>query len=84
MVHGIFEYNYSRWLLALVLAVILAFSKEVDILQKVEMYYVLLGLVGMMLYVSKFDDYGLFLLTIALLLIVYNNIAFASHNNKKD
>lgn len=84
MVHIIFEYKYSRWLLALVLAVILAFSKDIDIFQKVEMYYVMLALVAMLVYVSMFDDYGLILLTIALMIIVYNNVIFASKHHEKN
>ena len=81
MIHLVFEHPYTKWLLALTMSVILAFAHEIDIFDDLLVYYIILAITGFMTYVSKYNDYGLYLLMIALLAIVYNKNANRHNKN---
>lgn len=81
MVHLFFEHPYSKFLLALIMCIIIAFIDKVDIFSEMYIYYVMMIVLGLMIYSAKFDDYGFILLFICLYLLTYNNIVT---NNKHD
>ena len=75
MVHVFFEHVYSKFVIALILCVIIAFADKIDILQQIHVYYIMMGILGLLIYNNKYDDYGMLLLFMALFLVTYNNIA---------
>lgn len=80
IVHYFFEHPHFRLLLAMILSLLIVFVDKIDILKKKEMYIIMIILFIIILYGSLYNDYGIVLLLIGLIVLTYNNL----YKNKKN
>ena len=70
-VHLFFEHPYMRVLIAFIISVVLAFIDRIPRLHRKEIYYVLCAIIAVMLMTNTYNDYGMLLLLICLLVMTY-------------
>lgn len=71
MIHTLLSDAYVKHLLALIICVVIAFIDKMDAFKHRWMFYVILGVIGIMLLTNRYDDYGFILLFIAMLTLTY-------------
>jgi hypothetical protein len=76
-VHYIFEHPYTRALIIFILCIILAFIDRIPTFKKRKWYYALCVLFGLILFANVYNDFGLTLLLIALIVMTYANLVAA-------
>lgn len=83
IVHYFFEHPHFRLLLAMILSLLIVFVDKIDILKKKEMYIIMIILFIIILYGSLYNDYGIVLLLIGLIVLTYNNL-YKNNKNLED
>lgn len=83
ILHDLIGHVYTRFILALILCIIIAFVDKLPLFHETYMFYIILGITCMMLYTNLYDDYGFIILLIALLTLTYNNNQKQSANETK-
>lgn len=70
-VHLFFEHPYMRMLIAFIISVVLAFIDKIPRMHRKDVYYALCAIIALMLVSNTYNDYGMLLLVIALLVMTY-------------
>ena len=84
--HYIINHPYTRIVCVLVISIVLSFIHRLDAFKSLMMYYVLVGVLLLMMHACNCDtefhcaytDYGFVLLIMAMLVLTYNNIVVQS------
>ena len=74
MIHFFFENSQMRFLIVLIMCVVLAFIDKIQVFHEMFMYYFTVLIVLMILISNLYNDYGLVLLLIAMLVLTFNNL----------
>ncbi len=80
IVHYFFEHPHFRLLLAMILSLLIVFVDKIDILKKREIYITMIILFIIILYGSLYNDYGIVLLLIGLIVLTFNNLYKTNKN----
>ena len=75
-IHLLFENIYTKFLIAFIMSVILTFVDRINVLKTKYMFYCLLIIIICIILSNVYNDYGLLLLLIALLVMCYVNISY--------
>lgn len=75
-IHLLFENIYTKFLIAFIMSVILTFVDRINVLKMKYMFYCLLIIIICIILSNVYNDYGLLLLLIALLVMCYVNISY--------
>lgn len=71
VVHLFFEHPYIKVTIAFTICVVLAFVDRIKAFDNIGMYYILCIIIGFILLSNIYNDYGLLLLVICLLVMTH-------------
>lgn len=74
LVHYLFEHPYTRALIVFVLCLLLAFIDRIEAFKKKQIFYLTCAVFAFVVWSNVYNDYGMLLLLIAVIVMTYANI----------